>query len=137
MKNRNEYGPASREVLIFDGTCPICSGTAKWIHHNAMDGSFDMITCQSLQEGMQYPGIMHEACMQSMHIVLPDGTVLAGEKALPEIITRLRKYRFAGFLFKLPGAETLLRIAYRWFAKRRYRISAIISHLNGGRKNDV
>ncbi len=137
MKNRNENGPASREVLIYDGTCPICSGTAKWIHHNAMDGSFDMITCQSLQEGMQYPDIKHEACMQSMHLVLPDGTVLAGEKALPEIISRLRKYRFAGFLFKLPGAETLSRIVYRWFAKRRYRISAIMSHLNGGRKNEV
>ncbi len=137
MKNRNEYGHASRDVLIYDGTCPICSGTAKWIHDNSVDGSFDMIPCQSLQDSMQYPGIKHEDCMQSMHVVLPDGTVLAGEKALPEIVTRLRRYRFAGLLFKLPGAATLSRIAYRWFANRRYRISAIVSHLRGGRKDEV
>jgi predicted DCC family thiol-disulfide oxidoreductase YuxK len=134
MKNRNEYSPASREVLIYDGACPICSGTAKWIQDNAMDGSFDMIPCQSLQEGVQYPRIKLEDCMQSMHVVLPDGTVLAGEKALPEIIARLRKYRFAGFLFKLPGAESLSRIAYRWFANRRYRISALLSRLTENRR---
>lgn len=72
--------------------------------------------------------------MKAMHLVLPDGKVLVGEQALPEIVTRLRRYRFAAVVFKLPGAATLSRIAYRWFADRRYRIAAILSHLTGSQK---
>ncbi len=72
--------------------------------------------------------------MKAMHLVLPDGKVLVGEQTLPEIFTRLRRYRFAAVLFKLPGATRLSRIAYRWFADRRYRIAATLSHLAGNQK---
>jgi predicted DCC family thiol-disulfide oxidoreductase YuxK len=136
MKSLKAYDVASREVLIYDGTCPICSGTAKWIRDNATDGSFDLLPCQSLRDG-ERPGVKRADCLQAMHLVLPDGTVLIGEQALPEIFTRLRKYRFAGALFKLPRAAALSRIAYRWFASRRYRIAAMLSHLPGGKKRDT
>jgi predicted DCC family thiol-disulfide oxidoreductase YuxK len=87
------------------------------------------MTCQAVPAGSPYLGIKGEECLQAMHVVLPDGTVLAGERALPEIATRLRKYHFAGVLFKLPGALALSRILYRWFAGRRYRIAAILFHM--------
>jgi hypothetical protein len=45
---------------------------------------------------------------------------------------RLRRYRIVALLFKLPGAGVLCRIAYRWFAGRRYRIAAILSHVMKG-----
>ena len=137
MKVRKAYDAASRDVLIYDSTCPICSGATRWIQDNAINGSFDLMPCQSLQESVQYAGIKRKDCMQSMHLILPDGTVLAGEQALPEIITRLRKYHIAGGLFKLPGVMTLSRIAYRWFASRRYRIAVMLLHLTGGQKCDT
>jgi hypothetical protein len=37
-------------------------------------------------------------------------------------------------LFKMPGVGVLSRIAYRWFAERRYRIAAFLSHLRNSRK---
>jgi len=136
MKNQRTYDAASRELLIYDASCPICSGTAKWIRNNAIDGSFDLLPCQSVQEDTRNPGIKRSDCMQAMHLVLPGGTVLSGEQALAEIVTRLRKYHSAGILFKLPGIMTLTRITYRWFARRRYGLAALLSHVAAGRKLD-
>jgi predicted DCC family thiol-disulfide oxidoreductase YuxK len=123
-----------RATLIYDGNCPICSGTVKWIREHEQEGAFEMLPCQSERRGAEFPDVERAECMQAMHLVLPDGKVLAGEKALPEILLRLRRYRFAAAFFKLPGAQTISRIAYRWFADRRYAIAHILSHLTGGRK---
>jgi predicted DCC family thiol-disulfide oxidoreductase YuxK len=75
--------------------------------------------------------------MKAMHLVLPDGTVLVGEQALPHILSRIKGYRFVVPLFRLPGAAPLSRIAYRWFADRRYRVAAILSHLAGNRRRSA
>ena len=122
-------------TLIFDGTCPICTGTVKWIGENEFEGSFEMLPCQSEHTSERFPGIKHDECMRAMQLVLPDGTVLAGEKALPEIFTRLKAYRVFAPLFKVPGAGVLSRIAYRWFADRRYRIAAFLAHMRRGGKS--
>ncbi len=72
--------------------------------------------------------------MKAMHLVLPDGTVVVGEQAPPEILRRLRHFRSAALLFKLPGSGIVSRVIYRWFADRRYRIASILSHFM---KNDA
>ncbi len=114
-----------RATLIYDKSCPICSGTVEWIEKNEEKGAFEMVPCQSDFLGSQYPNIDFEECMRAMQLVLPDGHVLAGEQALPEIFKRLRRYRAVALAFKLPGAETMSRILYRWFALRRYSIARL------------
>jgi len=121
-------------TLIFDGSCPICAGTVKWIRENELEGSFEMVPCQAESANDRFPGIQRAECMKAMHLVLPDGRVLVGEKALPEIFMRLKAYRVFAPLFKAPGVGVLSRIAYRWFADRRYRIAAFVSHLRNGGK---
>jgi predicted DCC family thiol-disulfide oxidoreductase YuxK len=67
-----------------------------------------------------------------MQLILPDGRVVPGEKALPELIIRLRRYHWIARLFRLPGSGILSHAFYRWFAGRRYRIARILfSHKNG------
>jgi len=130
-KVRNSKAPAT---LIYDGKCPVCAGTVKLIREHEISGSFTMMPCQSEQRRSLHPGVNRADCMKAMHLVLPDGTVLVGEQAMPQILARIKGFRFAAPLFKLPGAAPLSRIAYRWFADRRYRIAAILSHLSGNRK---
>lgn len=125
MKNQEQA------TLIYDGSCPLCSGAAGWIRENEIESSFVMLPCQAEETASRFPGIERAACMNAMHLVLPDGTVLAGEQAMPEVFARLRHYRFAALLFKLPGSRTISRIAYRWFADRRYKIAALLSHFTG------
>ena len=118
-----------RVTLIYDGKCPVCAGTMKWIRKNEFNGSFDMLACQAEQRAEHFPQVTRSECMRSMHLVLSDGMVLVGEEAIPEILKRLKGFRFVALLFKLPGAAALSRLAYRWFADRRYRIAAILSPL--------
>ncbi len=115
-------------VLIYDGECAVCRGAADWIRRNAAPDAFEFFSCHSDALSRRFPGVAREACLQAMHLVLPDGTILVGEKAAPAILSRLRgrRYRWAAALFRLPGAGILSRLFYRWFAARRHRIARIV-----------
>ncbi len=115
-----------RAVLIYDGNCPICSSTIAWIRENEQENAFEMLPCRSEERTKKYSFVREEACIQAMQLVLPDGKVLVGEQALPEILKRLRRYRAAANLFKLPGSNALARAFYQWFAGRRYDIAKIL-----------
>jgi predicted DCC family thiol-disulfide oxidoreductase YuxK len=118
-----EVGPVA---LIFDADCPVCRAAADWVRRNAVaPGTFEFLPCRSAETRSRFPAIAEAACLQAMHLVLQDGTILAGEKALPEILRRTRRYRRAAVLFRIPGAGILSRILYRAFARRRHRISRL------------
>lgn len=134
MGERNARRRDGRATIIYDGKCPLCAGTVQWLREKGLAGAFELLECQSEQRRLMHPEVIRADCMRAMHLVLPDGTVLAGERALPEIVARLRGYRLAAPLFRLPGVAGLSRAAYRWFAERRYRIAVIMSHVSGGRK---
>lgn len=112
-------------VLIYDKECPVCRKTIKWIKQNSKKGAFEMLPCQSDAARERYPLIERTACMNAMQLVLPDHKVFAGEKAIPEILKRLKKYSSAAELFRLPGSEIISRAFYRWFANKRYHIAGI------------
>lgn len=113
-------------VLIYDGECPVCQKTVAWISKNMIEDAFEMLPCQSEEARKRFPLVEQAVCMQAMQLVLPEGEVLAGEKALPEIVKRLKKYTTAAALFDLPGSEILSRSFYRWFADNRYNIASIL-----------
>jgi len=110
-------------TLIYDGECPICSDTAKWIKNKEDKGAFKMISCQSKILESEFPDITHSDCMRALHIVLRDGTVLVGEQALPEIFKRLKHYRYVDVALRNPVIKMFVRFFYRSFAKFRYRIA--------------
>ena len=115
---------AAPVALIYDADCPVCRAAADWVRRNAaVPGAFEYLPCRSAETRSRFPAIAEAACLQAMHLVLPDGTILAGEQALPEILRRTRRYRRAAVLFRLPGAGILSRFLYRAFARRRHRIA--------------
>jgi predicted DCC family thiol-disulfide oxidoreductase YuxK len=114
-----------KAVLIYDGECPVCSATAEWIDQHQRPGSFEFLPCQSAERETRYPDIPHAVCMEAMQLVLPDGTVLDGADALPEVFRRLRGLSMLAVGFRMPGAMPLARPFYRWFAGRRYHIARV------------
>ncbi|MEK7373908.1 MAG: DUF393 domain-containing protein [Thermodesulfobacteriota bacterium] len=110
-------------ALIFDADCPVCRAAADWVRRNAVvPDTFEFLPCRSAGTRSRFPAIAEAACLQAMHLVLPGGTILAGEKALPEILRRTRRYRWAAVLFRFPGAGIFSRLLYGAFARRRHRI---------------
>jgi len=115
---------AAPAALIYDADCPVCRAAADWVRRNAVvPGAFEYLPCRSAETRSRFPAIDEAACLQAMHLVLPDGTIRAGEHALPEILRRTRRYRRAAVLFRLPGAGILSHFLYRAFADRRHRIA--------------
>ena len=112
-----------KAVLIYDGSCPICQRAIEWIKGNERGDSFEMLPCQSEEVRRRFPFVEESVCMDAMQLILPDGQILSGERALPEILGRLKRYRLAARLFRLSGAKILARPFYRWFARHRYHIA--------------
>jgi len=114
-------------VLIYDADCPVCRAAADWVRRNAVvPDPFGYLPCRSGETRSRFPAIAEAACLRAMHLVLPDGTILVGDQALPEILRRTRRYRRAAVLFRFPGAGIMSRFLYRAFAGRRHRISRLL-----------
>ena len=118
--------PLITPVLIYDGDCPVCRKAIEWIRKNSKEDAFEMLSFQSGEVTERFPFIKKEASMQAIQLVLPDDKVLSGEKAIPEILKRLKRYNSITKLLSLPGAGIFTRIFYRWFAGRRYHIARVL-----------
>jgi len=116
-----------KAVLIYDGECPVCAKTVEWIRARSDPDAFEYLSCHSGEIAKRFPRIEKSACLQAMHLVLPGRKVLIGERAALEILKQLHGYRRLACLLRLPGADILLRVFYRWFAKNRHHIASTIS----------
>jgi predicted DCC family thiol-disulfide oxidoreductase YuxK len=118
-------------VVIYDGTCGLCQGSVGWVSRRARPGAFEFLPCQAAERAARFPAIPEVTCLEAIQLVLPDGRVLGGAAALPEILRRLRGWRWAAALFRLPGAGLVAPIAYRWVARNRYRVSCALGAPRG------
>lgn len=128
-----EEGLELPAVVVYDGDCPVCVGGKRWVERRALTGQFEFLPCQSPARRTRFPWMSERACLDALQLVLPDGRVLAGEVAIPEILRRLRGWRWLAFLFHLPGAGVLAPRVYRWVARNRYAISCALARRRGAR----
>ena len=128
---------AQSGVLIYDGECPFCRNAVEWIRSRARPEAFEFLSCHSEELSKRFPSIEKTACLQAMHLLLPDGIMFVGEQAVPEIFRRLRRYRWAAVLFDLPGAGILSRLFYRWFARHRHRAAGFFFPAPKGRNRET
>ena len=113
-------------VLIYDGECRFCQGGITWVRNRAVPGEFEYLPSQSPDRKRRFPSLSDQDCEEAIQLVLPDGRVLSGDRAVPEILRRLRGWRWLGLLFRLPGAGWIAPSVYSWVARNRYAISCRI-----------
>ena len=114
-------------VLIYDGDCAMCRGSALWLMRLAMSGGqLEILPARSAPRRLRFPHLTDEACMTAMQLVLPDGRVLAGADAMPELLRRIPRWRRLAALFDVPGMRPLGRVVYAWIARNRMQISCAI-----------
>src|SRR3989337_3412407 len=114
-------GKIQAAILIYDDRCSLCRGCMKWVELHAIEkDAFAFIPCESEERKNLFPEITDKACQKSFHIVLPDNKILAGDKALPEVLNRLKGYRWLSILFKLPVIKAFVYVVYRWGANNRF-----------------
>ena len=121
--------PPETATLIYDAECAMCRASALWLMRRALSsGALEILPCRSGVRRMRYPQIADEACTAAMQLVLPDGHVLSGADAVPELLRRIRGWGWVAGLFALPGVRPVGRRVYGWVARNRMRISCALEH---------
>jgi len=123
---------STRATLIYDGECGFCQGAVSWIRARSGPDAFEFLPCQDPERARRYPEMPQAECLTAMQLVLPDGRVLPGEKAIPEILKRLRGWRILAALFRVPGTGFVARRVYAWVARNRYSISCALRRSSAG-----
>jgi predicted DCC family thiol-disulfide oxidoreductase YuxK len=102
----------------------MCRASALWIMRRALSrGALEILPCRSSVRIERFPQVSEAACLMAMQLVLPDGRVLSGADAVPELLRRIRGWGWAAGVFALPGVRPLARRFYAWIARNRMRIS--------------
>lgn len=116
--------PASLAVLIYDADCAMCRASALWLMRLALSGGrLEILPCRSEVRASRFPQVSENACMTAMQLVLPDGRVVEGADAVPELLRRIRGLAWLAAVFALPGMRPIGRRVYAWVARNRMRIS--------------
>jgi predicted DCC family thiol-disulfide oxidoreductase YuxK len=110
-----------RPTLIYDGECAFCRRWVDLVRRWDRDHRLDLVPFQDQQRVARF-GIPLPALAAAMHLVLPtpDGRVLAGADAAPEILRLLPGRRWLAGLFRVPGVRPVARRVYAWIARQRH-----------------
>ncbi len=115
-----------KATVIYDGECGLCSTAARWINRFARRGRIETLPCQSAERRRRFPNMDEERCLEAIQLVMPDGTVYAGEEALPHVMKRLHGWRWIADVLRLPGVSHAAPSVYRRIARNRQALSAFL-----------
>jgi len=118
-------GPAlaAPAVLIYDGECASCRASALWIMRLALSGgALEILPWRAAPRCARFPQISDAMCATAMRLVLPDGRVLAGADAVPELLRRIRGLGWLAAGLTIPGTGFPARRLYGWIARNRWRL---------------
>ena len=102
----------------------MCRSSALWLMRLSLScRQLEILPCRSAVRADRFPQISESACLTAMQLVLPDGRVLAGADAVPELLRRIRGLGWLAAFFALPGMRPVARRVYAWIARNRMRIS--------------
>jgi predicted DCC family thiol-disulfide oxidoreductase YuxK len=108
-----------RATLIYDGDCGFCRETVAIVSKWDREGRLTMIPFQD-QARVAAFRIPLPALAAAMHLVLPDGRVLAGADAAADLLRLLPGKRWLARVFAVPGVLPVARRVYGWIARRRH-----------------
>jgi predicted DCC family thiol-disulfide oxidoreductase YuxK len=114
--------PPGKYVVLYDGHCRFCAAQSQKLTAIARRA---VVTTADFQESGildKFPGISHEACMQAMHLVTPDGRVYRGFEAIVQAIATRPVLGLAAYVYYLPGLRQLCDRLYAFVAANRYRL---------------
>ena len=118
---------AAPATLIYDAECAMCRASAMWLMRRALSGGeLEILPCRSSVRRERFPQVPEALCMTAMQLVLPDGRVLGGADAVPELLRRIRGWGWVAGLSALPPVRPVARRLYAWIAANRMKLSCAV-----------
>jgi predicted DCC family thiol-disulfide oxidoreductase YuxK len=124
MKDENDGRKRDREVIVYDGECPVCR-TLKGQAERRLDREkiqFQAFQTADLEE--LSPGLTPAMAEQAMYLVLSDGRRVGGARAFFAVMRQMKG--FWGLVGRLLyPISPLLQPFYRFFARYRHLIAPL------------
>ena len=117
--------PPSKPLLVYDGDCHFCRRwIARW--QNATGDAITYLPFQDDSMAGRFPEIPREDFERAIRLILPDGSVCSGAKAVFRSLAEAGKERWLLRLYrKSPGFADLAELAYEEVALHRSFISKL------------
>src|SRR5438046_10509752 len=110
----------TRPTLIYDGECGFCQRSVDLLRRWDRERRIALVPFQDRARVAAF-NIPLPALAAAMHLVLPppDGRVLSGADAVPELLQRLPGKGWLAGGFRLPGVRPIGRRGAAWIAQGR------------------
>ena len=111
-------------LIIFDGSCGTCSALVG--ENEAFFERYGFTVSPLQADGItQITGLDTTTLMRSIHLYTPEGAIFAEADFLLHLGSRIWWARPFAWIFSIPPMTPLLRVVYRFVARRRKKISTI------------
>ena len=119
-------------MALYDGSCRFCTAQARKLQRIVGAKRIETVSFQDDGVLARFSGVSHEACMQRLHVVSPDGRVFAGAEAVARAVALVPVVGQVAWLYYLPGVTQITDWVYRMVARNRYRIAGRSGECEGG-----
>ena len=108
-------------LVFYDDACPLCT---KEIHHYRKletKHPIQWVPIHQDKETVNQFGFEKQALLERLHVVRGDGVIVTGASAFATIWYSIKRYHWAGKLVYKFNLIPVLEIAYKHFAKWRFK----------------
>jgi predicted DCC family thiol-disulfide oxidoreductase YuxK len=112
-----------RPVVVYDGECRFCLKQVDRLRGRDEHEAFEFVPRQAEGLDERFPKLAEGDFDTGLRLVRTDGELVVGADAIYQIARQLRGYRRLAWLYRVPGLRGLLRLAYAWVAKNRYKLA--------------
>ena len=112
----------AKPVVVYDGECSFCLRQIERLKRRDRRSQFEYVPRQSPELDERFPRLADNDFNSGMRLITPGGEILVGADALYHIARRLPIWGNIAWIYRLPGLNTLARLAYRWIAANRQRL---------------
>ncbi|MCY3799265.1 MAG: DUF393 domain-containing protein [Chloroflexi bacterium] len=114
-------------TALYDGNCVVCRSTCGAMRALDWRKRIKFVDLHESGAGRErYPELSREQLMREIHVLDGDGKVYAGFKATRRMLREAPLGKPLWLLLLLPGMDALGARVYRFIARRRYRINALL-----------
>ncbi len=115
-------------TMFYDGLCPLCQAEILFLSQRNQAGLLSFVDINSSQYSPERVGVSCDRALASMCAQYDDGELLEGVEVFSAAYRRANLPKLA-WLFSRPSLKPFWNLGYRFFAKHRHAISALLGPL--------
>ena len=115
-------------TMFYDGLCPLCQAEIQFLSGRNEAGLLSFVDINSEQYSAERVGVSCNEALASMCAQYDDGGLIQGVEVFSAAYSRANLPKLA-WLFSRPALKPFWNVGYRFFAKNRHAISALLGPL--------